>query len=189
MVHICPCCLQSETVLSSTAIYYAATASSPVLSLCLESEVHVLMPKLLPGRPLVPQAERLSSFYDMCKSMELSRSFQFPTLEQVPAGHREAAEGELSVGCWSPCIAPQSSALQARPCAHSGLRSLYLHAALAHGLHFGGLGSTRPHFRLLLLRAHVTLTSCGVCGASAAPSDVPGDHGGVRERCPQGRHA
>ncbi|CAM6098149.1 unnamed protein product [Calypogeia fissa] len=30
------------------------------------------------------QAERLSEFYEVCKSLELARSFQFPTLEQPP---------------------------------------------------------------------------------------------------------
>lgn len=30
------------------------------------------------------QAERLSEFYDVCKSLDLARSFQFPTLEQPP---------------------------------------------------------------------------------------------------------
>ncbi|CAI5465795.1 unnamed protein product [Closterium sp. Yama58-4] len=30
------------------------------------------------------QADRLSSFYDMCKGLDLSRSFQFPTLDQPP---------------------------------------------------------------------------------------------------------
>lgn len=30
------------------------------------------------------QAERLSEFYDMCKSLDLARSFQFPALEQPP---------------------------------------------------------------------------------------------------------
>eukprot|EP00245_Coleochaete_scutata_P003739 TRINITY_DN155_c0_g2_i1.p1 TRINITY_DN155_c0_g2~~TRINITY_DN155_c0_g2_i1.p1 ORF type:complete len:584 (+),score=126.50 TRINITY_DN155_c0_g2_i1:201-1952(+) len=30
------------------------------------------------------QAERLQEFYDVCKNMDLARSFQFPTLEQPP---------------------------------------------------------------------------------------------------------
>ena len=29
------------------------------------------------------QAERLSDFYEVCKGLDLARSFQFPTLEQV----------------------------------------------------------------------------------------------------------
>jgi hypothetical protein len=32
---------------------------------------------------LIPQAEKLSAFYDHCKRLELARTFQFPTLRQV----------------------------------------------------------------------------------------------------------